>query len=172
MPKISIVMLLAVLLMMITGCESEDERLARFAEQSVDQQAQQNKAVTAQQQEIAEATRTLVEADAQSRADFAKLAGHLNAERQELNSQRDGLERERREIAAERRTIPLLTGALEGLALALICALPLMVALYVLRAVTQSGQDDSSLNDLLVNEFLSLEAWPPSRAALLNAPLD
>lgn len=172
MPKISIIILLAVLLMMIAGCESEDERLARFAEQSVDQQAQQNKAVTAQQQEIAEATRTLVEADAQSRADFAKLAGDLNAERQALNSQRDGLEAERRDIAAQRRTIPLVAGALEGLGLVLICALPLMVALYVLRAVTQSGQDDSSLNDLLVSELLSLEARPPSTAALLNAPLD
>lgn len=172
MPKILMILPLVGLLLTITGCESDNERLARFAEQSVDQQAQQNKAVTAQQQEIAEATHALVAADTQSRADFAKLVGDLNDERQELNSQRDGLEAERRDIAAQRRSIPLVTGALEGLGLVLICCLPLLVALYVLRAVTQGGQDDGILNDLLVRELVSIESGPPSPAGLLNAPLE
>ena len=168
MEKVLSVLALVVLLLAIGGCD-EDERLARFAEKSVDQQAQQNKNVTTQQQHIAQATHALIEADARSRTDFAKLVGDLNAERRGLNRERDALEDERRNVAAQRRTVPLITSVLDGLALILVCLLPLIVALYVLRAVTQDGQDDGTLNDLLVCELL-LVPGPPATTSLLNAP--
>ena len=101
----------------ITGCESVDERLARFAAQSVDQQAQQNKDVAAQHPEITKTARALVEVDSRSRSDFAKLAENLQAKRQEVGCQRDVLEDERRLIAAQRYRDPLSANAVQDLGL-------------------------------------------------------
>jgi len=51
------------LLLSLTGCDSSDPRIARMAEQ----QARQNEALAQQHQQIATATRTLIEADKQAR---------------------------------------------------------------------------------------------------------
>lgn len=173
MRKIMIIVPAIALVLTIVGCESDDERLARFAEESVDQQAQQNKAVAAQHQDIAKATRVLVVADAQSRADFAKLTGELHAQRKELDAQRDALENERRVIATQRLRDPVIAAAIKDLGLLCLCSLPLVVAFYVLRTISNSTKDETALNELLVEEALLAEPsgllGPPKRPDLLDA---
>ena len=136
------------LVLTITGCD-KDERLARLAAQSVEQQAQQNRDVAAQHKEIAKAARAVVEADARSRADFAALVGDLQGQRKQVDAQRDALERERRLIAARRFRDPLIATAIQDLGLLCLCSLPLVVAVYVLRTISSSA-DEAALNELLV----------------------
>lgn len=159
------------LALLVIGCD--DERLARYAQKSVEQQAQQNQRLAAQHEEIAKATRVLVDAEARSRADFGQLARELDAERRANTVQRDSLETERREIAKHRSRDPVIAQEVANLSLLIVCGLPLLVCIYILLAVTHRRQDDKALNELLIDELTSSAAHDdassnndmPSRAA-------
>ena len=171
MRKTGSILTAIVLTIAIPGCESDDERLARFAAQSVDQQAQQNKDVAVQHQEITKTARALIEADSRSRTDFAKLAEGLQDERHELGRQRDALENERRLIAAQRYRDPLIADAIQGFGLLFLCSIPLVIAFYVLRTIASNSQDEAALNELLVQEVVMAELPRLSQAAIcLNLP--
>ena len=158
MQKIMTTILAVIPTLVISGCESDDERLARFAEQSVSQQAQQNRDVAAQHKEVARTARALVEADTKSRADFGRFASELHAERQEIASQRHALESERVQLATQRIREPVIAGAIQTLGILVVCALPLVVALYVLRAVSSNAADEAALSELLVGEIVQSES--------------
>ena len=156
----------------ILGCESDDERLARFAAQSVDQQARQNKDAAEQHLEIAKTARALVDADARSRADFAKLADGLLVERQELARQRDALEADRRAIASQRARDPVIAAAIGNVAVLGVCLLPLLVALYVLRSISSNAGDEAALNELLVQQVVLSELpLPPASSEQIDSPI-
>lgn len=75
-------------LLLTAGCSNGDERLARFAEQATQRQAEQNRQMAELQRQVAEGSRKLVEANAEARAEFAKLGRELQSERSEIGAQR------------------------------------------------------------------------------------
>jgi hypothetical protein len=73
------------------GCEPPDERLADFARQSTEQQAQQNEQMAEQSRQIAEGSRQLIEADAQARQEIVSAQQQLQDQQVEIGHQRDAL---------------------------------------------------------------------------------
>ena len=141
----------------IAGCESSDHRLARMAEETTREQAQQNERLAEQHHEIAQASRQLIEAGAESRAEFHELTQDLHAERAEVGRQRDRLEDERKQLATTRQRDPVIANAVLQIGLGLLCLLPLLVCVYVLRAVTSGSGDENphALTELLVLDITS-----------------
>ena len=92
-PHPTILMVLPIIL--LAGCDSKDERLVRIALESTQQQAQQNRASSELNREVAENHRRVVEAVEQSRQDNASLE-------RDLQLQHDRLDEEHRSLANER----------------------------------------------------------------------
>src|SRR5437764_10542596 len=93
-------------LILMASCESEDRRLAEYAQRATDQQARQNErmaqqseAIVKQSQEVTAAAHDLVEQDAAARRDLIqaqdKLQQQRHVERVSLDSQRQQLDAER-----------------------------------------------------------------------------
>lgn len=162
----------AIPLLLTVGCSNSDERLARFAEQATERQAEQNRRMADLQQEVAEGSRKLVEADAASRQEFTKLQQHLQSERTEIAHQRDTLEEERREIASQRVTDPLIAAALMNAGLLIACVLPLVLCWYLLRS-SDTDTVDSLVTDVLLKDLVAeqplLLVSPPQRR-LMSGP--
>jgi hypothetical protein len=158
------------LLLASAGCSSSDERLAEFAERASERQAEQNRRMADLQQEVAQGSRQLVEADAKARTEFTSLHKDLQAERSEVGRQRDSLEEERREIAAQRVTDPLVAAALMNAGLLLACVLPLVVCWQLLRRGDMEPADalvaEVLLTDLVAGQPLLLA--PPSQRLLTS----
>ena len=104
-----------------------------------------------------EASRDLVVADAQARAEMitaqAELQSAIQANRATVDHQRDALEQDRREIAQTRYREPLIAEALGSLGLLLACLLPLLLAAYILYSVNQPRAEEAILNELLITEL-------------------
>src|SRR5271166_5148245 len=132
-------LVLGVLLAAEKGCESDDSRVARLAQEAAARQAEQN-------QEIAR----LVESQ-------QALQQGLDAQRGHLDQQRTALEDERRAIAAERVRDPIIANALIGAVILAACALPLVLAFFGLRSAQTAEPDDATLNELLVQELVADE---------------
>ena len=156
------------------GCD--DERLAEYAKNSVDQQskqneqiAKQNQEVTRQNRQVAEAAQKLVEADARARQEMViaqrTLQEGLQMERTLLDHQRQEIEEERRAIARDRYWDPIVAQAITGGAGLLACLLPLAICIYVLWNMHHDQGDEGALNELLVSELTS------ESPLLLPAPL-
>ncbi|HEV2968426.1 MAG TPA: hypothetical protein VGY55_00465 [Pirellulales bacterium] len=79
----------------------------------------------------------------------------IDAQRGHLDEQRTVLEDERRAIAAERVRDPIIANALTGAVVLAACALPLMLAFFVLRGSHKSDPDDAALSELLVHELVA-----------------
>jgi hypothetical protein len=128
--------------------------------------------MAAQSRQIAEASRQLVEADAQARQQLiqaqAELQSELQAERASLGRQYEALEQERRQLAGQRHREPLVAAAITTVGLLLVCALPLVVAIYALRQLQVNQVDDQALCELIVCELTSghPRLLPPWRAQL------
>ena len=170
MPRIPI--LSAVLL--TAGCSSQDERLARFAERAAERQAEQNRRMAELQQEVAEGSRELVEADAQSRVEFTALHKDLQAERGEVGRQRDALEEERRDIAARRVTDPLVAAAVTDAGLLIACVLPLVLCWHLLRRSERDDPADALVAEVLLADLVAerpLLLAPPSPRLLGVGPV-
>ena len=144
-----------IFVLIVTGCDpSENERVAEMAEQQLVRQSEHNRQLADLQREVAEGSRRLVEADAQSRAEMVTLQREVQAERTELGRQRDTLEQERRELASERRMAPVIAAAIQHIGLLLICILPLILAWYVLEN-PQRPTDDQVVSEVLLDDLLS-----------------
>jgi leucyl-tRNA synthetase len=160
----------------VTGCaEPPDKRLAEFAQQSVAQQARQNEQLVQQNQQVAEAARELVTADAharqeaiqmqrevaqreaESRRELAALQREVQTaiqqDRQSLNRQHEDLEHERRQIAQQRQRDPILAAAISSAVLVLACLAPLLLCWYVLHVAGRSSPDDAAVSELLIQEL-------------------
>jgi len=168
-----------VLSILISGCGSDgrDARYAELARESLDQQSRQNQALAAHTQQIADASRQLVEADAKARHELSamhkQLQTGMQSERQRVDQQRDKLELERRDIARQRHREPILAAVITQAALLIAAAVPLVYGIYLFRAV-KTEDPDAALGELLIGEFsaqqptLIHDAW--ARPLALPAP--
>jgi len=148
-------------LILTIGCDSQDGRLADYAERATGQQARQNEAmakqseqVAKQSQELASAAHELVEQDAASRRELLHAQDQLQKQHRE---QQLGLDQQRQELRAERLAAdqaayrnPVIAESLITLGLILAALLPLIVAAYALRKLP----DPSSSEILLANGLL------------------
>ncbi len=172
--------MLTMTLLLATGCaDSRDDRLAEMAQQSMREQARQNERLTSQSQQIAEASKHLVENDSQARKEMiaahATLQKELQTERANINQQLSKLESERREIARQRGRDPIIANAISGIGLTLACLLPLLLAGYVIYSLNRSSDDSDALSEMLVMEMtaeqpLLLPISHPPVAALEHSP--
>ncbi|REJ91766.1 MAG: hypothetical protein DWQ35_13770 [Planctomycetota bacterium] len=146
------------------GCSNhENHRLAEMAEKHLEDQVDQNRRMTELQQQVAEGSRRLVEADAKARQEMIVLQREVQGERTEVGRQRDLLEGERRDLAAKRRIDPIIVAAITKVGLLLACILPLVLCWYLLRRPVEPADDqviaEVLLEDLVTNRPLPL---PPA----------
>jgi hypothetical protein len=184
MKKTAIINPMMTLTLMLIGCrpapDMRDQRLANLASESMDRQAEQNKvlarqteAVLKESQQLIEASKELVLKDAEARQEL--IAAHENI-MSELNEQqamtdagRQQLEQDRREIADQRYRDPLVANVIQSIGVLLLCLLPLIVAIFVVRRMLQSEPDDTAIAELLVMDIarehpLLLDAKSPPPA--------
>ena len=151
---------MALLTVLVTGCESSDDRLVRHVAESNRQQAEQNQEMAQLHHEVSAGTSRLVDAVAESRAEM------LNMEH-DLQDQRTQLDAERRTLANERHRESLLAPVLSNVGLLLVAALPLVLCWYLLHGLRSQDEDVSELLiQNLVGERLVLPATPPDRPAV------
>ena len=146
---------ICMLLVSIVGCQSESERVVEVAREAAQRQAEQNKAMTQLQSQVAEGSRRLVEADAQARADMSALQRDLQQSQAEVGRQRDELESERRKIASERYWDAILGSSITAAAALLACLLPLVLCWALLRRQSNDHDADAALAEFLVQELVS-----------------
>ncbi|NLS92464.1 MAG: hypothetical protein GXX96_09900 [Planctomycetaceae bacterium] len=75
--------------------------------------------------------------------------------RREIDQQRQGLDEERREIAQERYWDSLFGAALTCLGVTAASLAPIVLAIYLLKALQHQEPGDAELADLLVREIVS-----------------
>ena len=166
-------MIPVLLIGLTTGCsQPPDARIAEMAKQSLETQARQNDRLAEQHKQVVEASKELVAADAKARSEMADLQHDLQADQHELGRQRDGLEEERRQIAAARYRELLISSAITTIGLLLVGGLPLLVCIYLLRAVHKSEASDAVLAEVLIDEILAEEPrmLPLSASAAWEEP--
>lgn len=134
-----------VFVLIVTGCNSSDERLSSLVRETNAQQAQQNQQLTQLNQEAAENHRRVVETVEQSRQEIVQLE-------RDLHQQRERLDGERRELANERYRETLLAPVLNTLGLLLVAGLPLILCWCLLRGMYQT---DDVISTVLVQELVA-----------------
>jgi hypothetical protein len=132
-------LMLGLLVAAASGCESDDARLARVSQEAAARQAEQNREIA----RVVESQQALQQ--------------EIDADRGHLDQQRTVLEDERRAIAAERVRDPIIANAMIGAVILAACALPLVLAFFVLRGAHKSEPDDAALSELLVQELVAEE---------------
>lgn len=148
--------LLLIIGLIAIGCSSDDQRLIEVSRQSLDRQAEQNRLVTTNNQQVIDATGKLVEADAQARRENIQLQHEIQSERSGINQQRDHLEQEHRQIAEQRGRDPIIAESIQSAVGLIVAALPLVVCLFVLRGLFHKS-DDEAMADVLVEELVSYQ---------------
>jgi len=141
--------LIAVVIMVVIGCSSSDERLARQAIESAQRQAEQNREMSQLNREVAEGTKRIAEAVSQTREEMIAMET-------DLQDQRNRLEEERRSLADERYRESLLTPIIGNLGLMLVCSLPLVLAWYLLHGLRSQTSDSDDVSNLLIRELTSV----------------
>ena len=163
------------MILLLTGCgSSTDERLLQQAEKHAAQQAETHRQIARQQQEVAEGSRRLVEADAKARQEMASMQNSLREDQAEVSRQRDQLETERREMASQRYRDPLVAAAIVNVGLVLAALLPLLVCVYVLWFVARTRDADEAVTELLIGEIVSEKPRllpAPALPALVQEPI-
>ena len=139
-------MLVAILVNLVIGCNSSDDRLARMAMESTKRQAEQNREMSQLNREVAEGTKRIAEAVAESREEMLAMEA-------DLQDQRMRLEEERRLLANERYRESLLAPILDNLGVLLIVCLPLVICCLLLFYVRKPTDDDAAVCDLLIEEI-------------------
>jgi hypothetical protein len=134
----------AIILVIAAGCDSPDERLVRQLADTSREVVQQNQQIARTQHEIAEGSRHLVNAVAESRREHNEL-------QQNLQTQRDNLESERKAIAAERRFESVLAPVISTTGVLLVAALPLVLCWYLLHGLRDQNDD---VSEVLVSQLV------------------
>jgi hypothetical protein len=151
--RLLLLLMLALAGTMLGGC-GEDDRLVRMAEQASQRQAEQNKEIARQNQQVAETTKALVEADAKARQEATVMQGKLRADQAEIGHQRDNLEVERKRIAAERQWDQLLAPALLDFGGGLMIVAVLGFCGYLLIGLRHENNTEQAVGELLVQELV------------------
>ncbi len=154
MIKNRLTLLTVIAIALIGGC-SQDERLARMAQESVEQQRSQNQEMTRLNREVAEGVKRLVESENESRQELTSLQRGIQQQQADTNRQRDQLEIERKQLAGERYRESLLAPVLSHVVLLVVCALPLVLAWYLLHGWRCESQNDIAIGELLIEELVS-----------------
>lgn len=143
--------ILLVLIAAMSGCD-EDEQLARMAEEHARRQAAQSQQMVELQQEVAQGTRELVEADGKAREGIVALQRDIQTERTEIGRQRDHLEEDRRQLADQRHRDPIIAATIMQVGMVVACVLPLILCWYLLhRGPAQA--DDSAVAEVLIQDL-------------------
>ncbi len=154
-----------ILIALLAGCKSSpDERLVEMAKAHEARQAEQSQQMARMQHEVAEGSRTLVEADAKAREELTAMQHELRSDQADIGHQRDQLETERREIATQRNRDPIVAAAITNVGVVVACLLPLLVCVYVLWSAGRRSESDAAVTELLVQELVS------ERPMLLPSP--
>ena len=149
------VLLVMAIVLMMSGCdENENSRLAEMAERNLQRQDAQNKRMADLQNEVAEGSRRLVEADAQSRQEMIALQRDFKSDQTEVARQRDLLEGERRDLASQRHMAPIIAEAIKNVGLLAACLLPLILC-WCLLARRDQPADDSIVAEVLLQDLVS-----------------
>lgn len=148
--------LLPLLLGGVVGCD-EDARVVQVAREAADRQAEQNRQIAYQNQRLAGATQSLIEADGQARKELASLQQGLQAQQAEIGHQRDQLEADRRQVASDRAWDSQVALAAKGLGVLVACLVPLLLCWQLLHAVKHE-HDDSVLTEVLIAEITAPES--------------
>jgi hypothetical protein len=169
MRKLTILPPLIALTLMAIGCgDNENTRLAKMAEENLIRQDAQNQRMADLQQEVAEGSRRLVEADAEARQEIIGLQRDVQAERAEVGVQRDSLEAERRDIANHRYWAPIIAVAIGRFGLLIGCLLPLILCWHLLQRRVEPADDamvaEVLLEDLVIDDPLLIPRMPSQPA--------
>lgn len=160
-----------IFVLLLAGCGGSDDRLVQVALESTGQQADQNRRMGELQREIASGTRTLIEADARARQQFAELQREAAEQQIEIGRQRDQLELDRRRLAEDRHRENILAKTLDGIAHLLACLLPLAISLLVLWPRPETPQS-ADLATLLIHELASTAPRLTGPALIQERPSD
>ena len=160
----------ALTLLTVIGCspapDMRDQRLADFAEQSMQEQSRQNEhiarqseAVVQESHKLAEAAQQLVQSDAEARAELIaaqeRLTGQLDQQRAAIDAGRDRLEQERRQISEQRHRDPIVAASIQTAGLLAAAVLPLLVCVYIFHQLGRGEPDDAAVAELLVHELVT-----------------
>ena len=144
------------LLLPMTGCGSNDDRLVTMAKDHEGRQHEQNLRMAELQKSVADASKRLVEAEAESREKFQAMQENLRSDQATIGQQRDALEADRREIAAQRNRDPIIAASIVQIGTVLATLLPLLLAGYLVWAMRHNaGEDDAVVAEMLVSELVS-----------------
>jgi hypothetical protein len=102
---------------------------------------------------VAETTKQLVEADAQSRKELIALERDLQAERTTIGRQRDQLEQERRDFAKGRYWDSLIAKSLGSAGIVIASLLPLVLCWYLLHGLRRENSEEE-LGVILAHELV------------------
>jgi hypothetical protein len=149
------VVLVILLILVIPGCKSNDDRLVDLAREHAVRQAEAQRQMTDLQKQVTEGSRRLVEADARAREELTVMQHDLRADAAEIGHQRDQMEAERREIATQRHRDPVVAAVILDIGIVLACLLPLGVCIYVLWSLRRTSDSDDALVEVLIEEVVA-----------------
>jgi hypothetical protein len=143
--------ILLVLIATMIGCE-EDEQLARMAQEHARRQAAQSQQMAQLQQEVAQGTRELVEANDRAQQAVGSLHRDIQTERSEVGRQRDLLEEDRKQIAEQRHRDPIIAATIMQVGMVVACVLPLILCWYLLHREPAQA-DDAAVAEVLFEDL-------------------
>jgi hypothetical protein len=157
--------------------QAQNEVIARQTEKTAELSVGFIDAEAKARQELLALQQQIVDADAKSRADLQRIHEQVmqrdadgRRELDELHRQahaaftkrtevidreRDLMEQERRQIAAERARAPVVAEAVKFVGGLIVCSLPLIVAVYLLRCLRNGGDVDAAMVEVLVEELVA-----------------
>jgi hypothetical protein len=168
--------LMTIMLLATMGCRDQtDSRVENAMRESLVRQAEQNRQVAEQSRVSTEAVRDFVEAESAARTEVVGLQRdiverdseerqrlvelsqtaqrRMSAERAVLDKQRANLEAERQQLAAERNRDPIIAETIAVVGMLMASTIPLLLAGYVLHTLDRGSEDESVVNEILVNEI-------------------
>jgi hypothetical protein len=168
-------LLLLAILTLIIGCESGDERLANYAQQSTAQQTRQNDVIAEQSremarqsQEVTSASQELIQQDAAARRELIqaqrRLQEHIHEERSGVDRQREQVDDERKAVAQASAREPLIAQAILTTGLIGAALLPLIVTAYAIRRLPDQSPASELFAGALLENFLEQRSGPARQA--------
>jgi hypothetical protein len=144
------------LTLILSGCESEDQRFTSYVAEVQAQQTRQHErlveqidTVLRQNEHLTQAAQKLVEQDARARQELvrAQSAGQARFDESAaaLDRQREQLARERQRAIESAMREPLLAEAISGAALTVAALLPLVLALYAVTRLPDHNEAETWL---------------------------
>jgi hypothetical protein len=138
--------------LLTSGCENEDQQLAKLASEAAERQARQSERMMEAHANLTDGARQLVESAGRSQESLVTIQHGLEKQQAEIGRQRDLLEKDRQDIAWQRHTDPIIAGAIVQAAVLIACVLPLVLCWFVLRRPA-TADADGLLTEILIEEI-------------------